>query len=111
MPNNRKYSVICVFKGTVNISENRNYEQYLHFSKYCPYICPHVYHKASVVVRSGHLQVVGMSSLTLYFAYEPCLMDVSYQLSPVNFPSESSPLPSLGIELTLFCVYLTLSRK
>ena len=28
-------------------------------------------------------------------------MDVSYQLSPVNFPSESSPLPSLGIEFTL----------
>ena len=28
-------------------------------------------------------------------------MDVSYQLSPVNFPSESSPLPSPGIELTL----------
>ena len=26
-------------------------------------------------------------------------MDVSYQLSPVNFPSESSPLPSQGIEL------------
>ena len=24
------------------------------------------------------------------------------QLSPVNFPSESSPLPSLGTELTLF---------
>ena len=29
-------------------------------------------------------------------------MDVNYQLSPVNFPSESSPLPSPGIELTLF---------
>ena len=29
-------------------------------------------------------------------------MDVNYQLSPVNFPSESSPLPSLGIELILF---------
>ena len=29
-------------------------------------------------------------------------MDVSYQLSLVNFPSESSPLPSPGIELTLF---------
>ena len=28
--------------------------------------------------------------------------DVSYQLSPINFPSESSPLPSLGIELALF---------
>ena len=33
-------------------------------------------------------------------------MDVSYQLSPVNFLSESSPLPSPGIELTLF-VYVT----
>ena len=51
-----------------------------------------------------------MSNFTLYFAYrdrlfkfhEPCLMDVSYQLSPVYFPSESSPLPSPGIELTLF---------
>ena len=29
-------------------------------------------------------------------------MDVSYQLSPVNFTPESSPLPSPGIELTLF---------
>ena len=29
-------------------------------------------------------------------------MGVSFQLSPVNFPSESSPLPSPGIELTLF---------
>ena len=29
-------------------------------------------------------------------------MDVNYPLSPVNFPSESSPLPSPGIELTLF---------
>ena len=29
-------------------------------------------------------------------------MDVSYQLSPVNFPSECFPLPSPGIELTLF---------
>ena len=29
-------------------------------------------------------------------------MDVSYQLYPVNFPSESSSLPSPAIELTLF---------
>ena len=29
-------------------------------------------------------------------------MDVSHQLPPVNLPSESSPLPSPGIELTLF---------
>ena len=33
---------------------------------------------------------------------EPCLMDVSYQLSLVDFPSESSPLPSPGIELSHF---------
>ena len=47
---------------------------------------------------------------TLYFAYrdrlfsfhEPCLMDVSYQLSPVYFPPESSSLPSPGIEFILF---------
>ena len=35
-------------------------------------------------------------------------MDVSYQLSPVNFPSESSPLPSPGIELT---IHNTTSQK
>ena len=29
-------------------------------------------------------------------------MDVSYQLSPVNFPTESSPLTSPSIELTTF---------
>ena len=29
-------------------------------------------------------------------------MDVRYQLSPVNFTSESSSLPSAGIKLTLF---------
>ena len=29
-------------------------------------------------------------------------MDASYQLSPANFSSESSPLSSPGIELTLF---------
>ena len=41
---------------------------------------------------------VGMLNLALYFAHrgrlfefhKPYLMDVSYQLSPVNFPSESS---------------------
>ena len=49
-------------------------------------------------------------NVELYFAYRdrlflfpgPCLMDVSYQLSPVNFPSDGSPLPSPDIELTLF---------
>ena len=53
---------------------------------------------------------VEMLNLTLYFVYwgrlfqfhEPCFTDVSYQLSPVNFPSESSSMPSPGIELTLF---------
>ena len=42
-----------------------------------------------------------MSNLALYFAHqgrlfkfhEPCLIDVSHQLSLVNFPSESSSLP------------------
>ena len=38
-----------------------------------------------------------MSNIGLYFGYS-----VNYQLSPVNFPSESSPLPSPGIKLTLF---------
>ena len=68
---------------------------YLHFSDYCSHLCCHVYHKVSAVVRSGLLQVIGMSNLALYFAHrgrlfqfhEPCLMDVSYQLSPVNLTS------------------------
>ena len=38
----------------------------------------------------------------LFSFHEPCLMDVIFQLSPVNFPTESSPLPSPGIELILF---------
>ena len=79
---------------------------YLHFSDYYPHLYHHVYHNTSAVVHSGLLQVVELSNLTLYFAYwgrlflflEPCLMDVSNQLSPVNFPFESSS----GIELTLF---------
>ena len=37
-------------------------------------------------------------------------MDVSCQLSPVNFPSESSPLLSPGIELTFFG-YITGSNQ
>ena len=37
-------------------------------------------------------------------------MDVSHQLPPVNFHSESSPLPSPGIELTVFG-YVTGSIK
>ena len=32
-------------------------------------------------------------------------MDVSYQLPPVDFPSEGSPLSSPGIELTLWIYY------
>ena len=83
---------------------------YLHFSDYCPHLCRYVYHDVSTVVCSGLLQVIGMSNLTLYFVYrgrlflfhELCFMDASYQLSPVNFLSESSLLPSPGIELTLF---------
>ena len=96
---------------SVYICEMRYYVHYLHFSDYCPHLCRHVYHNISAVVRSGLLQVVGMSNLTLYFAYqgrpfefhEPCLMDISYLR--LIFPSESSPLPSPGNELTLFrCV-------
>ena len=57
----------------------------VHYSDYNPHLCRHVYHNVSAVVRSGLLQVVGMSYLTLYFAYwgrlfklhEPCLVDVS----------------------------------
>ena len=68
------------------------YYVHLYFSDYCPHLCHHVYHNVSAVVRSGLLQVVGMSNLTLYFAYrgrlfkflELCVMDVSYQLSPVK---------------------------
>ena len=60
----------------------------LHFSDYCPHLCRHVYH-VSVVV---------------FHVHKPCLMDVNYQLSPANFPSESSPLPSPRIKLTLFWV-------
>ena len=72
----------------------RYYVHYLHFSDYYPHLCRHVYHNVSAVVHSGLLQMVGMSNLALYFAHmdrlfkfhEPCFMDVSYQLSPVNFP-------------------------
>ena len=82
---------------SVYISEMRYYAHYSYFSDYCPHLFRHVYHNVSAVIRSCFLQVVGMLKLTLYFAYagrlfqfhEPCLMDVSYQLSPVNFPSES----------------------
>ena len=97
-------------KDSVYISKMWYYVHYLHSSNYCPHLCRYVYLNVLVVVRFGLLQVVGMSNLTLYFAYqgrlfyvhEPCFMDVSYQLSPVNFHSESSPLPSPGIELALF---------
>ena len=46
------------------------YVLYLHFSDYCLHLCHHVYHNFSAVVRSGLLQVVGMSNLTLYSAYQ-----------------------------------------
>ena len=46
----------------------RCYVPYLHFSDYCPHLCRHVYQNVSAVVRSGRLQVVAMSNLTLYFA-------------------------------------------
>ena len=51
----------------VYISEMRYYVHYLHFSDYCPHLCCHVYHNVSAVVRSGLLQVVGMSNL-------PCVL-------------------------------------
>ena len=74
-----------IFTISVYMSEMR---YYLHFSNYCPHLCWHVYHNVSAIVRSGLLQVVGISNLTLYFAYrgrlflfhKPCLMDVSYLL-------------------------------
>ena len=58
--------------------------------------------------------MVGISNITLHFTHrgrlflfhEPCLLDVSYKFSSVNFPSESSLLPSPSIELTLFWVRL-----
>ena len=37
---------------------------YLHFSDYCPHVSHHVYHNVSAVVRSGLLQVVGMSNFS-----------------------------------------------
>ena len=53
-------------KLSLYISEMR---YYLHFSDYYPHLRRHVYLNVSAVVRSGLLQVVGMSNLTLYFAY------------------------------------------
>ena len=66
----------------------RYYVHYLHFSDYYPHLCCHVYHNVSAVVRSGLLQVVGMSNLALYFTHrgklfcfhKPYLMDISYLL-------------------------------
>ncbi len=98
---------------------SQNSLHYFHFSDYCHHLCRHVYDNVSAGVRSGLVQEVVMLNLALYFPYrgrlfqfyEPCLMDVSYQLSPVNFPSESSPLPSPGIVLTLFFGYVTGSNQ
>ena len=87
---------------------------YLHFSDNCLHLCRHVSHNVSAVVRSGLLQVVGMSNLVLYFAQRGrlflfhvlCLMDVSYQLSPVNFPSECShTLLGISLDLTDAFIY------
>ena len=39
-------------------------EHYIHFSDYCPHLCHHVYHNVSAVVRSGLLQVFGISLRT-----------------------------------------------
>ena len=116
MPLNLVMNLMCSYIPlntaihSVYISEMRYYVHYLHFSDYCPHLCHHVYQMFHPLYTLYLLQVVGMSNLTLYFTYqgrlfyfhEPCLMDVSYQLSPVNFSSESSQLPSPGIEPTLF---------
>ena len=80
---------------------------HLYFSDYSSSLSPRFGR-----LRADFVQAAGMSNLSLYFAYsgrlfsfnEPYLMDVSFQLSPVNFPAESYSLPSLGIELTL-CGY------
>ena len=102
----------------VYISEMRYYVHYLYFSDYCPHVCRHVYHRVSAIIRTSLLQVVGMSNLAFYFTHrgrlfqfhEPYLMDVSYLLYPVNFPSESSPLPIAGIDFT-FLGYVTRSNQ
>ena len=81
----------------------------LHFSDYCPHLCRHVYHNAMFIITPCLSQRFGCRTLRpsaywgrLFLFHQPCLMDVSYQLSPVNFHFESSRLPSPGIELTLF---------
>ena len=38
-----------------------------YFSDCCPYLCRHVNHNIYAVVRSGLLQVVGISNVALYF--------------------------------------------
>ena len=43
---------------------------FLHYSDYCPHLGHYIYHNVSAVVRSGLLRVVGISNLTLYFAYQ-----------------------------------------
>ena len=92
--------ILCI---SVYISEMSYYVHYLHFSDCCPHLCCHVYHNVSAFVHSGLLQVVKMlNSVDCSSSTSYVLMDASYQLSPVNFSSESSPLPSPGIELTLF---------
>ena len=53
----------------IYISEMRYYVHYSHVSDNCPHLCRHVNLNVSSVVRSGLLQVIGMSNLTLYFTH------------------------------------------
>ena len=86
----------------------RYYVHYLHFSDYCPHFCRHVYHIVSTVVRPGLLFL--LTGVDCSSSKSHVFMDVSYQLSSVNFPSECSSLPSPGIELTHFG-YVTVSNQ
>ena len=54
---------------SIYISEISYFVYYLHFSHYCPHLCCHGYYNFSAIIRSGLLQVVGMSNLSLYFTY------------------------------------------
>ena len=71
-----KSTPFCLIKSvwiytyiSVYISEMRYYVHCLHFSDYYPHLCRNVYLNFSVVIGSSLLQVVGMSNLSLYFAY------------------------------------------
>ena len=76
---------------------------YLHLLDYCPYLRRHDYHNVSVVVRGGWnvelnplFRLPGWTVLVLRAKFN------GYQLSSVNSPYKSSPLPSPSIELTFF---------